>query len=81
MVLLNYICTLFISMKNTKEYSVSKTVLSDGTIYFIGNDFMILQNKLVSCSRRKVDIFEVEDIDTFKRYLDKKIENNETIKI
>ena len=67
-------------MRNTKEYNVNKIELIDGDIYFIGNDFAIFKDKILSFKRKKINITE-NNLEDFKKRLDYIIENNLTMKI
>lgn len=78
MVLLNYICTLFITMRNTKEYSIKKLQVGNSLFYFIGNDFIVVGTNLISCRRRKIADF-TDDFNDFRRRLDFIADNNLTI--
>lgn len=66
-------------MKTQKEYNVTRTELSDGTIYFIGNDYIVIRDSLISCKRNKLISVEVENITDFKKRLDYIVDNDLTI--
>lgn len=69
------------SMKNKKEYNVSKLKIGNSYFYFLDNDFIVVGNNFISCKRRKItnNPINKDDFEELKRRLDYISNNDLTI--
>lgn len=68
-------------MKTTKEYNVSKLEVGDDTFYFLGNDYMVVSDRLITFKKKGITnyLMNEEEFKDFKNRLDYIADNDLTI--